>query len=83
MISKMLVLVMLAAAPSAAQAQLYISGNDTGGMILWTPESERLAVAAAGCALRRLWEARRASPASIGNMAITSASPALSRAAMS
>ena len=47
MIRRMLILVMLAAAPSAAQAQLYISGNDTGGMIPWSPESERLAVAAA------------------------------------
>ncbi len=47
MISRMLILVLLAAAPSAAQAQPYTSGNDTGGMIVWTPENERWAVAAA------------------------------------
>jgi len=47
MIRRMLILVVLVAAPSAAQAQLYISGNDTGGMIPWSPESERVAFAAA------------------------------------
>jgi hypothetical protein len=46
MIARMLILVVLAAAPSAAQAQLYIAGNDTGGMIPWTPENESLAFAA-------------------------------------
>ena len=43
MISKMLALVLLAAGLSAAQAQLY-TGNDTGGIIVWTPENERLAL---------------------------------------
>lgn len=47
MFSRMLILVLLAAGPSLAQAQPYTSGNDTGGMIVWTPENERLAFAAA------------------------------------
>ena len=48
MMSKILALmVVLAAGLSAAQAQLYISGNDTGGMIVWSPENERVASAAA------------------------------------
>jgi hypothetical protein len=46
MMSKMLALVLLAAGLSAAQAQPYITGNDTGGMIPWTPENQRYAVAA-------------------------------------
>ena len=47
MIFRMLILVVLAAGSSAAQAQPYTSGNDTGGMIVWTPENERLAFVAA------------------------------------
>jgi hypothetical protein len=39
----MLILVLLAAGSSAAQAQPYTFGNDTGGMIVWTPENERWA----------------------------------------
>jgi hypothetical protein len=46
MMSKMLALALLAAGLSAAQAQPYIAGNDTGGMIPWTPENQRYAVAA-------------------------------------
>jgi len=44
MISKIFVPVLLLAGLSAAQAQPYASGNDTGGMISWTPENEMLAV---------------------------------------
>jgi hypothetical protein len=46
MISKMLALVLLVAGLSAAQAQPFI-GNDTGGIISWTPETERVALAVA------------------------------------
>jgi hypothetical protein len=46
MMSKILPLLFLAAGLSTAQAQLSLAGNDTGGMIVWTPESERLAFAA-------------------------------------
>ena len=45
--SKMLPLIFLAATLSSAQAQVTLRGNDTGGMIVWTPQSERLAFAAA------------------------------------
>jgi len=48
MTSKLLALVFLLAAVTGAQAQLYIVGNDIGGMISWTPESERVAAAASG-----------------------------------
>lgn len=47
MMSKILPLLLLAAGLSSAQAQVSLRGNDTGGMIVWTPESERLAFAAA------------------------------------
>ncbi len=47
MMSKLLVLVLLAAGLSAAQAQPFTSGNDTGGMIAWTPENEMQAFPAA------------------------------------
>jgi hypothetical protein len=46
MMSKILASVFLLAALTSAQAQLYIVGNDIGGMISWTPESERVAFAA-------------------------------------
>jgi hypothetical protein len=51
MISKMLAVVLLVAGLSAAQAQPY-TGNDTGGIIVWTPENERhaAALAAGHCA---------------------------------
>lgn len=45
--SKILPLLLLAAGLSSAQAQVSMYGNDTGGTIVWTPESERLAFAAA------------------------------------
>lgn len=45
--SKILPLLLLAAGLSSAQAQVSLTGNDTGGMIVWTPESEMLAFAAA------------------------------------
>jgi hypothetical protein len=48
MMSKLLALVFLLAAATSAQAQLYLVGNDIGGMISWTPESERLASSASG-----------------------------------
>jgi hypothetical protein len=48
MISRVLALILLAAGISAAQAQPYTYGNDTGGMIVWTPENERLAFTASG-----------------------------------
>ena len=47
MTSKLFALVLLVAGMSAAQAQIYITGNDTGGMIVWTPANERLAFVAA------------------------------------
>lgn len=48
MLSKILPLLLLTAGLSSAQAQVSMYGNDTGGMIVWTPESEKLAFAAAG-----------------------------------
>jgi hypothetical protein len=45
--SKILPLLLLAAGLSSDQAQVSLTGNDTGGMIVWTPESETLAFAAA------------------------------------
>jgi hypothetical protein len=52
MMSKLLALAFLLAALTSAQAQLYLVGNDIGGMISWTPESESVApaVTAAHCA---------------------------------
>jgi hypothetical protein len=47
--SKLLALILLVAAMSAAQAQVvYVNGNDTGGIIPWSPESELMAVSVAG-----------------------------------
>jgi hypothetical protein len=48
MMSKLLASLFLLAAITGAQAQLYLVGNDIGGMISWSPESERLAPAASG-----------------------------------
>ena len=48
MTSKLFALVLLVAAMSVAQAQTYITGNDTGGMIPWSPENEMVARPAAG-----------------------------------
>jgi hypothetical protein len=50
--AKLLALVFLLAGLNGAQAQLYIVANDIGGMISWSPESERAApaVSAAHCA---------------------------------
>jgi hypothetical protein len=45
MISKLLALAFLLAGLTTAQAQFYIVGNDIGGMISWSPESERVAFA--------------------------------------
>jgi hypothetical protein len=45
--SKILAAIFLLGGLSAAQAQLNTMGNDTGGMIVWTPENETLAPAAA------------------------------------
>jgi hypothetical protein len=52
MMAKLLAVVFLLAGLTSAQAQLYVVGNDIGGMISWTPESERVAysVTAAHCA---------------------------------
>jgi hypothetical protein len=47
MLSKVLPAIFLLATLSSAQAQAYTRGNDTGGMIVWTPENEMLAFAAA------------------------------------
>ena len=48
MMSKLLPVLFLLTAVTGAQAQLYIVGNDIGGMISWTPESERVAFAVSG-----------------------------------
>ena len=48
MMVKLLAVVFLLAGLTSAQAQLYIVGNDIGGMISWTPESERVASAVTG-----------------------------------
>ena len=45
--STMLALVLLVAGLANVQAMPHTSGNDTGGMITWSPEHERHAVAAA------------------------------------
>lgn len=45
--SKILSVIFLVAGLSTAHAQLNTMGNDTGGMIVWTPENEMLAFAAA------------------------------------
>jgi hypothetical protein len=45
--SKILALIFLVAGLSVAHAQINTRGNDTGGMIVWTPENEMLAFAAA------------------------------------
>ena len=52
MMAKLLAAMFLLAGLTSAQAQLYLVGNDIGGMISWTPESERVAftVSAAHCA---------------------------------
>jgi hypothetical protein len=52
MISKTLALVLLVAGLFITQAQAYTTGNDTGGIIAWSPESEREAhvIAVAHCA---------------------------------
>ena len=47
MISRILALMLLAAGISAAQAQPYTTGNDIGGLIVWTPENEMQAHIAA------------------------------------
>ena len=47
--STIFALLLLGAGISAAQAQAFvIRGNDTGGIIPWSPENELVAVAAAG-----------------------------------
>lgn len=46
MLRKALPFVLLAASLSTAQAQFLMWGNDTGGLIAWTPENERAAFAA-------------------------------------
>lgn len=48
MMAKLLAVVFLLAGLTSAQAQLYIVGNDIGGMISWTPENERVAFAVTG-----------------------------------
>jgi hypothetical protein len=48
MMAKILAVAFLLAGLTSAQAQLYIVGNDIGGMISWTPESERVASAVTG-----------------------------------
>ena len=48
MMPKILALLLLVAATSVAQAQTYVIGNDTGGMIPWSPENELVAVSMAG-----------------------------------
>lgn len=52
MTARMIALILLLAGCSAAQAQSYPIGNDTGGMISWSPESEAMALpmAQAHCA---------------------------------
>lgn len=47
MIAKITALALLAAGISVAQALPYTVGNDTGGMIVWSPENELLAWSAA------------------------------------
>jgi hypothetical protein len=49
---KILAGLLLLAGVAAAQAQPYVNGNDTGGIIPWSPVNERVAagVAAAHCA---------------------------------
>ena len=47
MLAKVGALVLVLAGLSAAQAQPYPYGNDTGGMISWSPENEALALPAA------------------------------------
>jgi hypothetical protein len=46
MIARVLGLAFLLAAGTSAQAQIYLTGNDIGGMISWSPEAERVAFAA-------------------------------------
>lgn len=48
MLSKFLPLLFLAAGLSTAQAQVTMWGNDTGGLIVWSPDSEQVAFAASG-----------------------------------
>jgi hypothetical protein len=50
--SKPLALMLLLASLSAAQAQSFMTGNDIGGIISWSPEAEAVAVptAQAHCA---------------------------------
>ena len=45
---KILAVLFLTCGLSTAHAQVVITGNDTGGIIPWSPMSERLAVAASG-----------------------------------
>ena len=45
MIPRLLALAFLLVGLTTAQAQLYTVGNDIGGMISWSPESERAAFA--------------------------------------
>jgi hypothetical protein len=48
MTSKLLALLLLMTGLSAAQAQpFFVNGNDTGGIIPWSHENERVAFAAA------------------------------------
>ena len=47
MVRTTVALAIIAAGLCAAQAQPYTIGNDTGGMIVWSPENEMLAWAAA------------------------------------
>jgi hypothetical protein len=47
MISRLLAIVVFAAGISAAQADPYVNGNDTGGIIAWSPENELVAVSTA------------------------------------
>lgn len=46
--STIFVLLLLAAGISSAQAQAFVIGNDTGGIIPWSPENELVAGATAG-----------------------------------
>jgi hypothetical protein len=43
MISKIFALALVVAGLCATQAQAYVTGNDTGGMIPWSPENEKQA----------------------------------------
>lgn len=47
MMVRAVALILLGAGLSVAQAQAYPVGNDTGGMISWSPESEAMALPAA------------------------------------